>query len=97
MIFSKQNRRFVVKAINNSVFVKAAAVVKAIDVVRAALRTDALRPLSGERLSESGGMPGSSPMGWHSCCQHQPTMHLLYQRYMQITGTPLTSVTGTAS
>lgn len=97
MIFSKQNRRFVVKAINNSVFVKAAAVVKAIDVVRAALRTEALSPLSGRRLSESGDMPGSSPMGWHCCCQHQPTMHQLYQGYLLITGTPLTTVTGTAS
>ena len=96
MIFNKQNRRFVVKAINNSAFVKA-AVVKAIDVVRAALRLDSLSPLSGERLSESGGMPGSSPMGWHCCCQHQPTMHQLYQRYQLITGTPLTTVTGTAS
>ena len=58
MIFNKQNRRFVVKAINNSAFVKA-AVVKAIDVVCAALRLDSLNPLSGERLSESGGMPGT--------------------------------------
>ena len=97
MIFSKQNRRFVVKAINNSAFVKAAAVVKAIDVVRAALRLAPLSPLCGERLSESGDMPGTSPMGWHSCCQHQPSMHLQYQRYLQITGTSLTTATGTAS
>ncbi|MCA9020603.1 MAG: hypothetical protein KDA74_10700 [Planctomycetaceae bacterium] len=94
MIFNKQNRRFVVKAINNSAFVKA-AVVKAIDVVRVALRLDSLSPLSGDRLSESGGMPGTPPMGWH-CCQHQPSMHSLYQRYMRITGTQ-TTVTGTAS
>ncbi|WP_417377122.1 hypothetical protein [Gimesia maris] len=94
MIFNKQNRRFVVKAINNSAFVKA-AVVKAIDVVCAALRLDSLSPLSGERLSESGGMPGTPPMGWH-CCQHQPSMHSLYQSYTRITGTQ-TTVTGTAS
>ncbi|WP_339729362.1 hypothetical protein [uncultured Gimesia sp.] len=96
MIFSKQNRRIVVKAINNSAFVKTAAVVKAIDVVRAALRLDALDLLYGERLSESGGMPGTPSMSWHSCCQHQPSMHLQYQRDMQITGTR-TTVTGTAS
>lgn len=95
MIFSKQNRRFVVKAINNSAFVKTAAVVKAIDVVRAALRRDSLDPLYGERLSESGGMPGTPSMSWH-CCQHHSSMHLQYQRDMQITG-PRTTVTGTAS
>ncbi|MFH1302637.1 MAG: hypothetical protein ABIK07_16365 [Planctomycetota bacterium] len=95
MIFSKQNRRFVVKAINISAFVKTAAVVKAIDAVRAALRLDTLSPLSGERLSESGGMPGTPSMSWH-CCQHQSSMHLMYQRYMQITGTR-TTMTGTAS
>ena len=95
MIFSKQNRRFVVKAINNSAIVKTAAVVKAIDVVRAALRLDSLNPLYGERLSESGGMPGTPSMSWH-CCQHQPSRHLQYLRDMQITGTR-TTVTGTAS
>lgn len=96
MIFSKQNRRFVVKAINNSVIVKSAAVVKAIDVVRAALRLDTLNPLYGERLSESGGMPGTPSMGcWQSCCHH-PSMHLQYQTVMQITGTR-TTMTGTAS
>lgn len=93
MIFTKQNRRFVVKAINNSAFVKTAAVVKAIDVVRAALRLDSLSPLYGERLSESGGMPGTPSMCWHCC---QPSMHLMYQRYTQITGTR-TTMTGTAS
>ncbi|MCH9652627.1 MAG: hypothetical protein K0U86_04035 [Planctomycetes bacterium] len=95
MIFSKQNRRFVVKAINNSAFVKTAAVVKAIDAVRAALRLDSLNPLRGERLPESGGMPGTPSMSWH-CCQHQSSMHLLYRKYMQITGAR-TTVTGTAS
>ncbi len=95
MIFSKQNRRFVVKAINISACVKTAAVVKAIDVVRAALRLNSLSPLCGERLSESGGMPGTPPMSWH-CCQHQSSMHLMYQRYMRITGTR-TTMTGTAS
>lgn len=94
MIFTKQNRRFVVKAINNSAFVKTAAVVKAIDVVRAALRLDMLNPL-GERLPESGGMPGTPSMSWH-CCQHQSSRHLLYRMYTQITGTR-TTVTGTAS
>ncbi len=94
MIFTKQNRRFVVKAINNSAFVKTAAVVKAIDVVRAALRLDMLNPL-GERLPESGGMPGTPSMSWH-CCQHQSSRHLQYRMYMQITGTR-TTVTGTAS
>lgn len=95
MIFSNQNRRFVVKAINNSACVKTAAVVKAIDAVRAALRMDTLSPLNGERLLESGGMPGTPSMSWH-CCQHQSSMHLLYQMYKQITGTRAT-VAGSAS
>lgn len=95
MIFSKQNRRFVVKAINNNACVKTSVVVKAIDAVRAALLTDSLSPLGRERLSESGGMPGTPSMSWH-CCQHQQSsMHLLYEMYMQITGTK-TTITGTA-
>lgn len=96
MIFSKQNRRFVVKAINNNACVKASVVVKAIDAVRTAL-LNTLSPQLRERLSESGGMPGTPSMSWHYCCQHQPSsMHLLYGMYMQITGTR-TTVTGTAS
>lgn len=97
MIFNKQNRRFVVKAISNNACVKTSVVVKAIDAVRAALRLDSLNPQSRERLSESGGMPGTPSMSWHYCCQHlQSSMHLLYGTYMQITGTR-TTVTGSAS
>ncbi|QDT97073.1 hypothetical protein [Gimesia aquarii] len=97
MIFSKQNRRFVVKAINNNACVKTSVVVKAIDAVRAALLTDSLSPLGRERFSESGGMPGTPSMSWHCCYQHQQTsMHLLYQLMMRMTGTK-TTITGTAS